>query len=184
MVTVELLHDPLVHVASVGGLTLLLGAAALHKLHEPQAFAAVLQRYAQVLGRWCAAPVWPHLLPVLDVLACAGLLLSLWWPLAALPAVALLVLYAGVLAAAAGEGSALEDCGCHFGGRRQPPSRALVWRNLLLALAAGNLLMPMSERPLTWLDGCTLVFAFVSIAALYLLANQLISNRARPRQRP
>ena len=42
MVSVELLHDPLVHVASVGGLALLLGAAALHKLHDPRAFAEVL----------------------------------------------------------------------------------------------------------------------------------------------
>jgi hypothetical protein len=42
----------------------------------------------------------------------------------------------------------------------------------------------MNERALTWLDGCTLVFAFVCVAALYLLANQLISNRALPRQRP
>lgn len=184
MVSVELLHDPLVHVASVGGLALLLGAAALHKLHDPRAFAEALQRYARVLGRWCAAPVWAHLLPVLDVLAAAGLLLSLWWPLATLPAVVMLVLYAGVLAAAVGEGASLEDCGCHFGGRRQPPSRALVWRNLLLALVAGNLLVPMNERALSWLDGCTLVFAFVCVAALYLLANQLISNRALVRQRP
>jgi hypothetical protein len=184
MVILDLLRDPLVHVASAGGLALLLGAAALHKLHDQRAFAEVLRRYAQVLGRWCAAALWLHLLPVLEVLAAVGVLLSLYWPLAALPALALLVLYAGVLAAAVSDGAAVEDCGCHFGARRQPPSQALVWRNLLLALAAGNLLATVGERPLTWLDGFTLVFAFISVAALYLLANQLIANRATPRQRP
>ncbi|MBA6109928.1 methylamine utilization protein MauE [Pseudomonas asiatica] len=184
MVIAELLHDPLVHVASVGALSLLLGAAALHKLHEPRAFADVLQRYAQVLGAWCAAPVWTYALPMLEVLGAAGLLLGLWWPWTALPAVCLLVLYAGVLALAVRQGSAIEDCGCHFGGRPQPPAPALAWRNLLLALLACNLLAPMAERPLTWLDAFTLVFVFVSAAAVYLLANLLISNRASLRQRP
>lgn len=184
MVSVELLHDPLVHVASAGGLGLLLGAAALHKLRSPEAFAQVLQRYAQVLGPWCAAPRWPHLLALLEVLAAAGLLLSSRWPLAALPAALLLALYAGVLALGARHGAVIEDCGCHFGGRPQPPARALVWRNLLLAALAANLLVPMSARTLTWLDAFTLVVVFIGAAASYQLANLLISNRVSLRQRP
>ncbi|MDH0646959.1 hypothetical protein N5D48_09820 [Pseudomonas sp. GD03858] len=184
MVIFELLGDPLVHAASIGGLVLLLGSAALHKLQAPQVFAEVLSGYAQVLGPWCAAPVWVHLLPLLEVLAAAGVLLSPYWPSAALPALALLVSYATALAVVVYRGLVIDDCGCHFGSRRQPPTHALVWRNLALALVACNLLVPAAERALTWLDGFTLVFVFVSSVALYLLANLLLSNRASLRQQP
>lgn len=184
MVIVELLHDPLVHLASVGGLGLLLTVAAFHKWRERQAFIDVLRRYAHALGPWCAMPVWALLIPVVELVAAVGLVLSLGYPGAALPAVCLLVVYAGVLTLAVRQKSAIEDCGCHFGGRAQPPAPALVFRNLLLALLACNLLSPITERPLIWLDSFTLVFVFVSTAAVYLLANLLISNRVSLRQRP
>ncbi|MCO6057641.1 hypothetical protein NG726_13300 [Pseudomonas sp. MOB-449] len=180
MVISTFLQDPLTHLASAGGLALLLGSAGLHKLRDGQGFAQVLQGYAAALGGHLMGRtqgLLRGLVPALELFAAAGVLMSLWLPLAALPAVLLLALYAGVLALGARRGAAIEDCGCHWGGRPQAPSRGLVWRNLVLLLPALNLMLPTQSRPLVWLDAVTLAGAVFSGLALYLLANLLIANR-------
>lgn len=180
MVISAYLHDPLVHLASAGGLALLLSAAGLHKLQHPLGFAAVLNDYGAELGRLLPTRLrtWlSGLLPMLELLAAAGLLASLWQPLAAWPALCMLALYTLVLVIVALRGSGITDCGCHFGGRPQPPGWSLVVRNLLLLLPALNLLAPTNERPLMWFDGITLTFALTGGVVLYLLAHLLISNR-------
>ncbi|PMY73367.1 MULTISPECIES: MauE/DoxX family redox-associated membrane protein [unclassified Pseudomonas] len=181
MVISVYLHDPLVHLASAGGLALLLSAAGLHKLQRPQGFAVVLNGYGAELGSLLPTRLrtWlSGLLPVLELLAAAGLLASLWQPWAACPALCLLAFYTLVLAIVALRGSSIADCGCHFGDRPQPPGWSLVLRNLLMLLPALNLVSPMIERPLLWFDGITLTFATAGGVVLYQLAHLLISNRA------
>ncbi len=181
MVIATCLHDPLVHLTSAGALALLLGSASLHKLRDPQGFARILDDYGAALGGLPPTrlrALLGRLLPGLELLAAGGALVSVWQPLAALPAVLLLALYAAVLAVAALRGASIADCGCHSGGRPQPPGRALVVRNLLLLLPALNLLMPMGERSLVWFDAITLIFVLAGCVTLYLLAHLLISNRA------
>lgn len=180
MVISTFLHDPVVHVVSAGALALLMGTAALHKLRDVPAFSQVLVGYGTVLG-----PILPrrlqgalaYLVPALELLAALGLLLCAWMPWAALPTALLLALYAVLLTASFASGRAIEDCGCHFGGRRQAPSPLLVWRNLLLLAPALNLLFPMSSRALLWFDALTLGVVLLGSVALYLLAHALISNR-------
>lgn len=185
MVIAAYLHDPLVHLASAGSLALLLGVAGVQKLRNRLAFAQVLQSYGQslpgLLPAWSAA--WlraglTYLLPVMELLAAVGVLASLWVPVSAAAAAVLLAMYAAVLAISVRLGNALEDCGCHFGGKPQPPSRALVWRNLLLVVLTLNLLMPMAVRPLVWFDALTMGLLLISVVVIYVLANQLISNHA------
>ncbi|AOE85694.1 MauE/DoxX family redox-associated membrane protein [Pseudomonas sp. TCU-HL1] len=180
MVISTFLQDPMVHLASAGGLALLLGSAGLHKFRDGQGFARVLQGYGAVFGGHLMGrtqSLLRVLVPSLELLAAASVLMSVWLPLAALPAVLLLALYAGVLALGARRGAAIEDCGCHWGGRPQAPSRGLVWRNLVLLLPALNLMLPAQGRPLVWFDAITLVGAVFSGLAFYLLANLLIANR-------
>jgi hypothetical protein len=174
------LQDPLVHLASALGLGLLLGAAALHKLQDGQNFSRVLDDYGIALGK--ALPLWlrpllRRLLPWLEITAVMGLLLSFWIPWAAMGAAILIGFYALVLAISLARGAVIEDCGCNFGGDHQTLSRALVWRNLLLLLPVLNLMAPMRDRPLVWLDAVTLGLLLPSFAALYILTNLLISNR-------
>jgi hypothetical protein len=174
------LQDPVVHLASALGLGLLMGAAALHKLQVGQAFSRVLDDYATALG--VALPLWlrsvlGRLLPWLEMTAAIGLLMSVWVPWAALGAAILIALYAVVLAVSVARGAIIEDCGCNFGSKHQALSGALVWRNVLLLLPVLNLMTPMHDRPLVWLDAVTLGFVLPSIAALYILTNLLISNR-------
>ena len=181
MVITTYLQDPLVHMASACALALLLATSGLQKLRHPQGFVLVLEGYAKGLGRWLRPGlrrVVQRLLPPMELLAAAGLLCSPWLPAGALPALALLVLYALVLAASLKRGGAIQDCGCHFGATAQPPSRALVWRNLLLILLALNLLLPMDARPLSWFDALVLVLVLMVGSALYLLAHLLLSNHA------
>lgn len=180
MVIAALLQDPLVHFASAGGLALLLGSAGLHKLRDGQGFAQVLQGYGAAFGKPLMGrtqTLLRVLVPVLELLAAAGVLMSVWLPLAALPSVVLLALYAAVLALGARRGTAIKDCGCHWGGRPQAPSRGLVWRNLVLLLPALNLMLPALGRPLVWFDAISLAGALCGGLALYLLANLLVANR-------
>lgn len=178
MVTFSWLHDPLIHLFSALGLALLLGLGGQGKLRDRQGFALVLEGYGQALGQWLPAAlrgVLLLLLPALELLAAVGLLCSPWLGWSAIPAALLLGGYALVLAASLGR---VEDCGCHLGARRQPPAAALVWRNLLLVLMAFNLLLPMTDRPLQWLDALTLGLALMAGVAIYQLAHVLISNHA------
>ncbi|MFI8980825.1 MauE/DoxX family redox-associated membrane protein [Ectopseudomonas khazarica] len=185
MVISTFLHDPLVHLVTASALALLLTTAGIHKIRDRAGFATVLARYGDALPGPLPQRLHGGLvifLPWAELMVAAGLLASPWLPRAATPGVFLLALYAAVLAGTVWRGVAIEDCGCHFGGRPQPPSMALVWRNLLLVLLGLNLLTPMSARTLVWFDFFTLLFALLSGAALYLLANLLISNRMSLRE--
>ena len=169
------IDDPLVHFASAGLLALLLGLGGIQKLRNRAAFVQVLERYGQARGSRAVLSV---LLPAMELLTAAGLLASVQIPWLAAPAALLLALYTLVLAISVWRGDAIQDCGCHFGGRPQPPSAALIWRNLLLIGLALNLLLPVAVRPLVWFDALTLVFLSISAVALYGLAHLLISNHA------
>ena len=185
MVIGAYLHDPVVHLISALALAALMASAGWHKLRNPDAFANVLSNYAQAMGFSLpggARALLQYLLPGLELLAAAAVLMSPWLPVAAWPVVCLLALYALVLAVSAKRGAAIEDCGCHFGSKPQPPSMALAWRNVLLVLVAVNLTLPMLDRPWVWFDAVTGLFALLSAVMVYLLANLLISNRISLRE--
>jgi len=173
------IDDPLVHLASAGLLALLLGSGGMQKLRNLSNFMQVLQRYG--LGQGSRRALG-FLLPVGEILSAAGLLLSLEMPWLAVPAAVLLGAYAGVLAISVRRGEAIEDCGCHFGGKPQPTSPALVGRNLMLMGLALNLSLPANVRPLVWFDALTLFFLFISAAALYGLAHLLMANHVALRK--
>lgn len=175
------IDEPLLHLASAAALGLLLGSAGLHKLRDPRAFALIFTDYNAALGGLLPGQ-FASLLPALELLAAGAVLCSPWQAFAALPAVSLLALYAMVLASVAWRGASIADCGCHFGGHPQPPGRELVLRNLLLLLAALNLLTPMGGRALVWFDLITLAFVLAGSVALYRLAHLLISNRTSLRE--
>ncbi|UJJ31477.1 MauE/DoxX family redox-associated membrane protein [Halopseudomonas maritima] len=181
MVIFGWLHDPLMHLTIMLGMALLFALAALHKLANQARFALALEGYARAFGLPLPAGLqgaFSRLLPVLELLAAMGLLCSLQQPLAALPALLLLIIYALVLALTLRSGTALPDCGCQLGERPQPPSAALVLRNLLLVGMTAVLLWPVVPRALGWFDLASLLGAGLSGVLLYALAHQLISNHS------
>lgn len=181
MVMLNWLHDPLMHVTIQLAIAMLFALSALHKLVDRPRFAVALEGYARVFGR-LLPPTLRHLLgwllPVLEMAAAGAVLVSLQQPLAAVPAVALLLLYTGVLQVSLRHDAAVADCGCHPGSRQQPPSQALVVRNLLLIALTCTLLWPASARALGWFDLLALVSTLATGVLLFALANQLISNHS------
>ena len=175
-----LLNDPVWLTASSLGLSLLFALAGWHKWRDRAGFVAVLHNYAVLPERLVAA--FAVLLPGFELVLAAGLLLpSLRLP-AALLAAALLLGYAAVMALTLLQGRRIADCGCEVGVQRQAVSAALVWRNLLLALLALNLLQAPSGREPGLFDWLVTGAVLLCGCVFYLLANTLIANQHSARE--
>ncbi len=168
--------DPVVTVAGCGAVAWLFAAAALHKLRDWRGFRLALAGYRLVPGP--LESVAAGLLVVVELAVSGALLLAV--PPAALAAAGMLTLYALAMAVNLLRGRRLADCGC--GGVPQPMSWALVARNLVLAVAALTLLLPVAARPLGWLDGFTAVAAIAAAASLYAAINALLAAATRLRE--
>ena len=169
--------DPVWISASSLGLALLLGAAGLHKLRDRAGFAQVLHGYGLPLDKPLTL-----LLAVLELISAAGLLLPTLRVAAALLAASLLLLYAGAMALSLLQGRRIADCGCHLGRQSQAVSAPLVWRNLLLALLALNLLQTPGVRVPGLFDALLIGALLICGCVFYLLANTLIANQHTARE--
>jgi hypothetical protein len=157
-----------------GALALLLLWAGAHKLRAFGAFQATVADY-RLLPATLAAPA-AALLVVVEV----ALGLALLAPALRMPAVAgtasLLALYTGAIAVNLLRGRRDIDCGCAGPALRQPLREWLLVRNgvlVVLALLAG---LPVTPRPLLWLDGVTVVGGVAVLAALYASIDRLAAN--------
>ncbi len=160
-------------VAAVGnGLVFL--TSGISKMRNYRVFPGVVANYrllpAALVGPAAAA------LPVAEVLIGAALLAGL--SLSVIPASALLVAFAAAMAINIGRGRAHIDCGCGRSDLRQPLSRALVLRNVVLA----SLLVP-ALFALPPLGSATWGLSVAGGLALYLmtlLVNALAALAAGP----
>ena len=169
--------DPLIALTLRGALSLLLGAAAWHKLRDVGAFRAAVENYRLL------PPVWT--VPVAAVLIAAesGLAVALCLPgvggAAALGSAALLALYGAAMAITLRRGRRDVDCGCAGPAHRQSVRPALVARNGVLVLAALLAALPAGTRPLGGIDALTLVLATATAACLYVAVDGLLANGPR-----
>jgi hypothetical protein len=159
--------------------TLVFGAAALHKLRRPRAFLFVLRDYAVLPA--AALPAAVPLLIGAEAFAAGGL----WWPTlrvyAAAGGAGLLAAYAAAIAWNLLRGRREIDCGCAFGGLPQPLSPGLVLRNTLLLVpcALASLAPTAPAQPLAaW--GLSLTGA-AALCAVYHAWGTLLANRPRLR---
>lgn len=169
--------DPVAGAIVCGSFALLFAIAAAHKLRAPGPFAETLTGY-QVLPAFLVVP-GSVLVPVLEGLVAVGLLLESSREAASVAGSALLLVYAGAMGLNLLRGRRLLDCGCLGPHRRATVSAALVWRNLLMALAllaAGCI--RWTARPLGWLDVGTTLVAVCVLALLYAATNGLLALTA------
>jgi hypothetical protein len=167
--------DPVAIGAVIGALALVVFAAALHKLAQPDWFAGALSGYRLLPPR--AVPVTARALPVAEIALGIGILL----PVTRVPALfglaALLSLYALAMAINLGRGRRDIDCGC--GGAAHPLSWGLAVRNVVLAAAALMAARPMVERSMEWTDALTLVLAVLAFYGMYLMTDELLRQSTR-----
>jgi hypothetical protein len=167
--------DPVAVGAVIGALALVVFAAALHKLTQPDAFAGALGAY-RLLPQG-AVPAAARALPLLELVLGVGILLPVTRLSALFALAGLLSLYAAAMAVNLARGRRDIDCGC--GGTAHPLSWGLVARNLVLAAAALMAAQPTVERSMEWTDALTLVLAVLAFYGLYLLTDELLRQSSR-----
>jgi hypothetical protein len=162
--------DPALDLALRAALTLLLVAAAIHKLRDLRTFRATLAEYrllpAQAVALGAAG------------IAAAELALAVGLHVAPREALfgtaALLVVYAGAIAINLARGRRDLDCGC--GGARRTISEKLVARNVTVAALAVAGLLPLGPRALTWVDAITVAAVTAFAAAVYATVDRMIAD--------
>lgn len=179
--------DPAVDNALRGALALLLLAAGLHKLRDPERFRAVLRDYRLLpariadvaapcviaaelgLGLGLLAPVWAALAPGAGFAPAARVL-------APLGAGLLFAAYGAAIGVNLARGRRDIDCGCAGPGRVQPLSGWLLPRNGALVVAALACALPVEPRTLLWPDAVTMAASVSALSATWATVGQLIAN--------
>ncbi len=156
-------------------------AAAVGKLRAPARFAETLRVY-RLLPGWAVGPM-ARVLPVAEILVAVGLPMAVVlgpWP--AMGAAALLLVFAGAMAANLLRGRRNIDCGCAMGAGRVHPLRwAFVARNVVVA---GLLGVPASGRAgpgdvvLGVLGGIAVFIVLEAANTLWALPASAVSARA------
>lgn len=164
----------------VNAASLLLGAifivAGLQKLRQPSHYATVIADYRLLAEKPPASLAWS--LGLLELLAGSALLL----PPARVPAAVILALlllgYALAIAVNIARGRSDIDCGCAGPMQQQSLSTGLVWRNLVLMLAAVLVMLGSSGREPSWLDWFATLATASGGLLFYHIVNQLLANNA------
>lgn len=154
------------------GVGLVFLSAGMAKLRNRRIFPGVVENY-RLLPPALVRPV-AAILPAGEVLTGAALLAGVW--LAALPAIALLLIFGWAMAVNIARGRGHIDCGCGRSDLRQPLNRGLVWRNAVLALAVVPALFGLPEFGSAgwWIGaagGVALFLMVLVVNALSALAN-------------
>lgn len=148
--------------------------AGVAKLRSRQLFPGVVANY-RLLPDTLVGP-FAAVLPIAEVLL--GLALILGVRAAALPASFLLLAFAAAMAINIGRGRSHIDCGCGRSELRQPLSRALVARNIVLAALVLPALLPQpSFGSAEWSIGLA---AGTALYLLTILANALAALANSP----
>jgi Methylamine utilisation protein MauE len=168
--------DPAIATLIAGTLALLFASAALHKVRDLAVFATVLRAY-RVLPPALALP-W--VLPLLEGLIAAALLLPSTRRPAALGGALLLVLYALAMGLNLHRGRRDLSCGCGAFAERRPIAPWMVVRNLLLSAVLATLALPESRRALEPVDLLTVAAGVALATLLYVSADRLL-GRIAPR---
>lgn len=172
-----MLIDPAIHWAGRLGISLLFAHACRHKLRDRPGFAEALAAYELIPKR--GLRVVATGLIVGEGATAAAILFT---PSAGFGAAVLLLLYGAAISVNLVRGRNEIDCGCGLSGTSTELSVALVARNLALAAVALAATMPAGSRPLTWIDGVTVVASITTGAVLAIAADAIAANTGRIRR--
>lgn len=153
------------------GCALLLARAAVHKFEQRHELVAIVANYRIVpAGLAAVAAV------VLVLCEISAVLLLVYPPtrsLGAIMAAALFITYAAAIALNLKRGRTHIDCGCVGPSQRRAIGAWMVWRNGVLAVAAGLAAVPTAARALSMFDLLTICGGVAALALVYAAFDQL-----------
>ncbi len=172
--------DPFISLFLRSGFALILGFAALHKLRDLPSFRGVLTGYRLIPSGLIG--VASGAIPLVEIaIAIALIQFALFGVLAA---VALMAVYAVVMAFNIVRGNIHIDCGCFWGDSKAgfaTLSWSQVGRNIVLISLLAIALLPATQRGFSYIDTLNLVlglgFGYAAIKSGLTL--QSIYNRMR-----
>jgi hypothetical protein len=169
--------DPAVASLILLCIALLFMSAAIHKVRDLRRFEEIFTAYGLVplLARWGLA----RAVPILEALVAVGLLIAPARPAAVGVGIVLLLAYAVAIAINLSRGRRDLACGCGGPDERRPIAPWMVWRNLLLAVLLGGVLLPWSARSLALTDLVTVGCGTAACALVYLSLDRLLGRAGR-----
>ncbi len=151
--------------------------AVWHKLNDVTRFTQVLRAYFR--GAYSEGSLSLYLIAVMVIMWELGIVAAAVTmragELLSISASTLLLLYAVAMGVNIVQGNRLLDCGCSWGSEN-PVSNLMVLRNLLLAVGALTLLIPIEERMLTTFEIANAALLAFCTYLVYLAIDQLINN--------
>jgi hypothetical protein len=162
--------DPVIAWTLRLALALLFSAAAWHKLVDRGRFEGTLRAYALLPVR--TTRLLSSAIPVVEVTIVIALLAPASH-LGGIAAASLLLVYTAAIGINLARGRRSIDCGCFTNSSTTPLSNALVARNAALIAAACALVLPVSARPLVWVDWVTSLTALFALSLLWAAGQQL-----------
>jgi len=176
----ELALDPMIAWLLRFGLALVFAQAAWHKSRDLEAAAQVVADYRVTPVEW--AHLHASLATVGEALLAGGLVASGWMPslgpVTAWGAIVLLGLYSAAIGVNLARGRRDIDCGCAGPAGRSPRIGPwLLVRNGVLAAAALALAaLPVSTRPLHWIDAASLLGGVLALALVWVAVHALAAS--------
>jgi len=166
--------DPVFTYILVSALCILFAAAGLQKLFLKESFLKALAGY-QLLPETVLKPAG-MVIPVAEI----GIAVSLIFPetrtVGAVAAALLLSVYGLSIWINLKRGNLSLDCGCQLGQSAQIISQALIYRNVVLASGALLILLPQSNREVSFYDYGSVIFGIAITCLLYAILNTQIAN--------
>jgi hypothetical protein len=169
--------DPGIGSLIVAGFVVLFASAAFHKLRDLRQFEAAFAAY-RLLRLPLRSPV-SRILPCLECLVAAGLLVPDLRGYAGALAVGLLAVYAAAIGINLRRGRRDLACGCGGSGEERPIAWWMVWRNGVLALLLAIAMAPWGARALLPIDWLTIGLALTTLVLCYLSLDRLLGARSR-----
>ena len=174
--------DPAIGTLMLASVALLFLSAAAHKLRNLERFDEIFSAYGLMPAALVAVNSRPRLsllVPVLEIMVAAGLAVNAYRPYAAALGIALLLAYAAAIGVNLARGHRDLACGCGGPDERRPIAAWMVWRNLIVALAAASAFVPWADRVLGQWDAITIAFGLMTVALIYLCTDQLLGTARR-----
>lgn len=172
--------DPMLELSLRSAFLALFAGALIHKLARLAEFNATVASYVRgsALDRSGVVLVLTIAVIVSETLVVVACIAPVSGVVRSMLIAGLLLIYAGAMAVNLLRGNSRLDCGCSWGNARQPVGYELVGRNVVLALVALLLMIPLGARAMNFIDVIGVLAGTLTAALIYAAVNRLFASAA------